>query len=152
MISCWRRGPGIGIMYFHGIIIVPRSVHLWDVIPVVTEDILCPQADPIWHKNHHALIPIEVITWLPEVKEDFIDDILPHLSQLMDIKFFWFVHCGILWACYDVAEIFVWSSVHVEILTVSFSSTVFAWMTDRPESDTLKHSLEKKFFVCWCWT
>ena len=53
------------------------------MVPVITEYPLCPRAEYIPHNNFHTPLPITYIVGLPEVKEDFIEDLLLHCRQLL---------------------------------------------------------------------
>ena len=54
------------------------------MIPVVLEDPLCPRAYLIYHENPHTQLPTKCIICLPEVKEYFIEYLLPNFYQLLE--------------------------------------------------------------------
>ena len=53
------------------------------MVPVILEDLLHLLADPIYHKNLHACLPVKSVVGLPKAEEDLVGDLLPHFRKLL---------------------------------------------------------------------
>ena len=54
------------------------------MVIVEVEKPLCPWSDFIPHQDLHVTIPFKCIIGFLKVKEDLIEDILPHRRHLLD--------------------------------------------------------------------
>ena len=53
------------------------------VIPVDMDNPCCPWSDSLPHQDLHAMPPVQGVIGFSEVKEDLLEELLPHFHLLM---------------------------------------------------------------------
>ena len=66
------------LSFGQGAVIAPQSGHHEEVIPIKSEEPLHPWSNPVFYQDLQEKIPVQVGIGLLDVKEDFIEKLLPH--------------------------------------------------------------------------
>ena len=66
-----------------GAIVLPCLSHHQEVVPVDGENSLHPRSDALNRQDIHAMLPVQGSRGFSEVKEDLIEDLLPHLGEYL---------------------------------------------------------------------